>query len=59
MFAIYYNVASICNTHLSAIHRETAISFWEKTNEIAKFDIVDEKTNFNPSDKNAKRIRKI
>ena len=39
--------------------RNTNNSFWIKTNEITKFNIADKKTNFNPCDKNAKRIREI
>ena len=35
------------------------IHFGQETNEIVKFNTMDEKTNFNPLDKNTKQIHEI
>ena len=48
-----------CGSNVVLLIGTLKIRFEQKTNEIAKFKIVDEKTNFNPLDKNAKRIHEI
>ena len=53
MYIVAYNVIGLL------FIRTLKIRFGQKMNEIAKFNIADEKTNFDPLDKNAKQIREI